>query len=303
MNATLPYFSIVIPTYNRPKRLAECLNAITQLDYPRDRFEVVVVDDGSSLPLDEAIAPYIHLNLTLHRQSNSGPATARNRGAKLARGEYLAFTDDDCRPYPDWLNCFARRFAETPQAAIGGCSLNALPDNLFSTASQTLIDYLYGYYNQKPCPERFFTSNNLAMPAREFRTCGGFDEGFPLAAGEDRELCERWQELGYPMVYAPEACIDHAHTLTWRSFWRQQFNYGRGAYHVRQARQRRQAPPMSGQPLSFYWQIMTYPWVKASTQPGILLSPLMFVSQVAVVAGFTWEKQQQGRQALSESVS
>ncbi|MDJ0691886.1 MAG: glycosyltransferase [Xenococcaceae cyanobacterium MO_188.B32] len=85
MNSQHLKFSIVIPTYNRPERLANCLNAIAQLDYLRDRFEVIVVDDGSRMPLNPITAKFeAHLSLHLIQQCNSGPASARNAGAATA---------------------------------------------------------------------------------------------------------------------------------------------------------------------------------------------------------------------------
>lgn len=139
-----PFFSIIIPTYNRPERLASCLEAIALLDYPRDRFEVIVVDDGSKTALDEVVAPLKNkIDIKLLRQKNAGPAATRNKGAEVAQGEFLAFTDDDCQPTPNWLDCFAAGFKDAPKAMIGSKTINALDNNPFSTASQKLIDYLY----------------------------------------------------------------------------------------------------------------------------------------------------------------
>ena len=130
-----PFFSVVIPTYNRPERLANCLEAISQLDYPRDRFEVIVVDDGSKIPLDSVVEPLQQkipeLQLKLIRQENAGPAAARNRGAAEAQGEFLAFTDDDCQPTTDWLIHFAAGFETAPEAMLGGKTINALSQNPF----------------------------------------------------------------------------------------------------------------------------------------------------------------------------
>lgn len=188
-----PFFSIVIPTYNRPARLASCLAAISKLNYPRDRFEAIVVDDGSKMTLDEVVAPLkTQIKIELFRQENAGPAAARNRGAKEAGGEFLAFTDDDCQPLPDWLSQFAASLAIAPKAMIGGQTINALIDNPFSTASQKLIDYLYEYYNPAKGKVAFFASNNIAMSKSGFHNLGGFDVSFPLAAAEDRDFCDRW---------------------------------------------------------------------------------------------------------------
>ncbi|PZV21666.1 MAG: glycosyl transferase [Leptolyngbya sp.] len=289
-----PYvFSIVIPTYNRPERLASCLLSLTRLSYPRDRFEVIVVDDGSAQSMAPTVEPFESaLTLTLLRQVNSGPAQARNAGAARAQGQYLVFTDDDCQPHPHWLNAIATELEQQPQALVGGHTLNALPSNMFSTASQLLIDYLYDYYNSRRQPS-FFASNNFALSSEQFRQLGGFDTTFPLAAGEDREFCDRWLQQGLPMAYAPEARVDHSHHLSLRRFWRQHFNYGRGAYCFHQVRARRAAEQVKVEPLRFYWQLLTYPLARQFQVRGMVLSGLLFVSQVANVTGFFWERNQQ----------
>ncbi len=293
MSHPVPVFSIVIPTYNRPDRLASCLQSLTQLSYPRDRFEVIVVDDGSAQPMAPTVAPFESaLNLTLLRQVNSGPAQARNAGAARAQGQYLVFTDDDCQPHPQWLHAMATELEQQPQALVGGRTLNALPSNVFSTASQLLIDYLYDYYNSRHQPS-FFASNNFAMATEQFRQLGGFDTSFPLAAGEDREFCDRWLQQGLPMAYAPEARVDHSHHLSLRRFWRQHFNYGRGAYCFHQVRARRATEQVKVEPLGFYWQLLTYPLAQQFQLRGMVLSGLLFVSQVANVVGFFWERSQQ----------
>ena len=113
-----PTFSIIIPTYQRPTQLAVCLRSLTGLNYPRERFEVIVVDDGSTTPLDAVVASVRDsLNVMLTRQDNGGPAAARNTGAARARGTFLAFTDDDCTPTPDWLHTLGARFAMTPEVS------------------------------------------------------------------------------------------------------------------------------------------------------------------------------------------
>jgi GT2 family glycosyltransferase len=294
MSQAHPFFSIVIPTYNRPERLAVCLRSISALDYPGDRFEVIVVDDGSQMSIEPAVAAVQQsLNLILIQQANAGPAKARNAGAARARGEFLVFTDDDCTPLPDWLTRLAAQFAVTPDCAIGGRTLNALPDNLCSTASQILIDYLYEYYNTDTQLSSFFASNNLALPTSSFHALGGFDTAFPLAAGEDREFCDRWLHRGYQMVYAPDVQIRHAHHLKLKSFWRQHFNYGRGAFCFHQARAQRDQAPMKVEPLTFYFKLLTYPLRQFSVPRAVLLAALLFLSQVANVAGFFWQRSNQ----------
>lgn len=294
MNAQNLEFSIVIPAYNRPERLEQCLTSLAQLTYPYDRFEVIVVDDGSPVPL-QTVAETFAGTLPLHvlRQDNAGPASARNAGAAIARGDYLVFTDDDCQPHPDWLDALARAANEFPNALIGGHTENAIANNAYSNASQLLVDYLYDYYNQARGKATFFTSNNFAMPRVLFQKLGGFDTSFPLAAGEDREFCDRWQHFGFALQYSPSMRIRHAHTLTLASFWRQHFNYGRGAYHFHRARSRRCSEPLKVEPLAFYLHLLLYPFARGEGLRAVNLSLLFLLSQLATIAGFFWEQRQQ----------
>jgi len=141
-------FSIVSPTYNRPKQLSSCLQAIAQLNYPPNLFEVIVVDDGSEIPLDNVIDPLKDkLNLLMLTQPRGGPPSARNNGARHAKGKFLAFTDDDCLPESNWLRTLKQNPNENPECIIGGKTFNLLEDNPFSAASQMICDLAYRHYN------------------------------------------------------------------------------------------------------------------------------------------------------------
>jgi len=291
MPTRTPFFSIVVPTYRRPVELAGCLDAITQLDYPTDRFEVIVVDDGSGAPPEEAVAAVRgRVDVTLLAPTHRGPAATRNAGAARARGDVLAFTDDDCAPDATWLRAFARCLDPNATCAAGGRTLNARPRNIYSTTSQLLIDYLYAYYNAESTRARFFTSNNLAVPTRGFWEVGGFDATFPLAAGEDREFCDRWVHRGRRLVYARDALIRHAHTLTMRRFWRQHFNYGRGAFHFHRIRAARGQERMRIEPPAFYLGLLGHPFSHAPRQRALSLAMLTIVAQIANATGFFVEK-------------
>ena len=280
-------FSVVIPTYNRPGQLAECLHALSMLEFPRERFEVLVVDDGSDLGLDDIIAPFAgRVALRFLRQANAGPAAARNTGASQAKGRFLAFTDDDCQPAADWLSTLERCFTQFPEAAITGKTLNMLPENLCATASQLLIDYLYEYFNSDPNHAEFLTSNNLALPAESFHTLGGFDTTFPHAAGEDREFCDRWLSYHSQLVFAPEAIVYHAHHLTVRTFWRQHFNYGRAAFWFHQLVAQRSGSRIHVEPFAFYLNLLKYSASQVQGARSLPITALFFVSQVANVIGF-----------------
>ena len=285
----LPFFSIVVPSYNRPGPLAVCLESLARLDYPRDRFEVIVVDDGGELGLEAVVAALCdRLALILLRQANAGPGIARNTGAAHARGQFLAFIDDDCMAAADWLRVLAARCRATPNRAIGGRTINALPANPYSTASQVLVDYVYAYYNADRDRARFFASNNLVVPAARFRTVGGFATRWPYPASEDREFCDRWLHCGHQMSYVPEALVYHGHPLTLRSFWRQHFSYGRGAFGFHRARAGRRPGGLRAD-FPFRLHLPLHPLLSRQGRRAPWLAALLVISQVASAAGCVWE--------------
>jgi glycosyltransferase involved in cell wall biosynthesis len=283
-------FSIIIPTRNRPRQLAVCLEALGNLDYFRSRFEVIVIDDGSSPPIEPIASAFCdRLDLKVWRQQNGGPASARNRGAKKAVGRYLAFTDDDCVPRNDWMKKLAARFGSLPDCIIGGRTINTLPDNVYSSASQDLIDYLYEYYNADHHNAVFFTSNNMSIRADHFRSLGGFDSGFPRAAAEDRNLCDRCRLQGFKMVYAPEIIVYHKHHLSLGTFWRQHFCYGTGAFRFHKLRSRRVNGKFKFERFTFYTNLIRYPFLKRKKRRAFFISTLFCLSQAGNAAGFFWE--------------
>jgi len=285
------FFSVVVPTFQRPEGLARCLEALATQELPRDRFEVVVVDDGSPNPPREIVARFASaLDVRLIEQANAGPAAARNAGAAAARGELLAFTDDDCRPDPHWLRALDEMVARHPGCAVGGRVENVFGDGLYSTASQLLIEFLYEYYNVGEGAGRFFITSNLAFPTSAFRALGGFDTSFPLAAAEDRDVCDRWREAGHTMVYADDAVVHHAHALRLGSFCRQHFNYGRGAYYLHRARARRGEAPLRVEPLRFYARLVTYPLGKSAAPRSFALAALAALSQGVYISGYVRER-------------
>jgi glycosyltransferase involved in cell wall biosynthesis len=285
-----PAATVIVPTYNRPARLSRCLEGLARQDAGRAVFEVMVVDDGGADPLDAVVEPFrAQLDVRLLRQANAGPAAARNAGAAAARGQLLAFTDDDCIPAPDWLTQLMRTHERFPTGLIGGATVNALSSNMLSEASQELVSYLYAYNDATSGQPAFFTSNNMAL-ARDAFLAGPFDTSFRLAAGEDREFCDRWLATGRTMHFAPEAVIMHYHELSSRSYWRQHFNYGRGAFHFHAARARRSGG-VKMEPLSFYTGLVLFPF--RSRRPLLQRAAVSFwlgVSQAANAAGYFYER-------------
>lgn len=300
----LPFFSVIIPTFNRPVQLANCLQALTLQDYPSERFEVIVVDDGGELSLEKVQYRFKdRLHLSVIRQANIGPAAARNRGASLARGRYLAFTDDDCDPDTEWLTSLSEGFMKMPESMIGGRTINRLTDNIYSSASQLIIDAVYAYYNVDHNKAHFFASNNMALPARSFLKIGGYDGVRFPETSEDRDLCDRWLNAGYSLIYISEAIVGHSHSLSFLSFCRQQFHYGQGAARFHRALRQRQT---SHNQTTFHFHLNLKNWLfhPFKTQTGwqaLNLALLLLVWQVVNFTGFCYKTICRFRESQADS--
>jgi GT2 family glycosyltransferase len=280
-------WSVVIPTFNRPAALAACLDAIAAQDYPRDRIEVVVVDDGGNADLSGVVSrASARIAIRATRQANAGPGQARNTGVALARHDAIAFTDDDCRPRPDWLRRLAGVLEKDGRVAVGGRAENACPGNLFAAASQTIIDVVHAHFNRDHERAQFCPTNNLALRKDQFLELGGFDPAFRCS--EDRDFCDRWITRGWRLVFAPEAVVAHARPMTLGGFCAQHFGYGQGAWRFHQARKRRGhgGVPAEGR---FYVRCFGQPFGTLPPGRAVAMGGALLAWQLANTAGFAYE--------------
>lgn len=221
-----PTLSVVVPTRNRALRLRECLESLFVQDYPRQDWEIVVVDDGST---DETsgllgdLARESPVRLRAVANPGRGVAAARNEGIRQAHGDLLLITGDDIVLSRCWLGVHAQ--------SHGGC-----PDTLAvlgytewdpRLARTPLLDYLDGGkqfgYGKIRHPEdvdyRFFYTSNLSLKkALLLRTREFFDEAYPFAAMEDIDLGYRLWRHGLRIRYVREAKAYHYHPVSWEDF-------------------------------------------------------------------------------------
>ena len=286
--------SVVIPSSGRPAVLEATLEALCNLDAPRGSFEVIVVDDGAVPPLQDRLRPYRErLVLRSLRLEGRGPGAARNAAAGMAFSQLLIFLDDDCVPVPHWLRAYLDAGAEFPDCALAGPILNALPGNLCSEAFHLIFGYLYSrHVAGKPegagTHAPFIISANFAVPAELFRSRGGFDEQFRVAA-EDRMFSENWLRSGRKFRAVGDARVYHNRPLTARAFVKQQFVYGRGSMVFRRAVRQRGWPDPTAESASFYRDLL----LVALRDPDPLRRPVIFLllalSQIATAAGYFTE--------------
>jgi GT2 family glycosyltransferase len=263
------------------------LEGVSRLEYPREKFETIVVDDGSDLPLEsEATAePFPSpFSLKFVRLPNSGPARARNYGVSVSRGEWLAFIDDDCVPEPDWLQRMDEAAGRYPCGLLGGRVVNGCPENIFAEVNQQLLDSVTEWFLLSRSPIAFITTNNMAVSRSAFEKVGGFNNRFRTAAAEDREFCARWLAAGKEIRRVPDAGIRHYHPQTLRTFLSMHLRYGKGSamFH-----RERSSSPTRHFSSGLYSHLIRRCWGGHQPEPHrALAGALLVLSQAVTAAGY-----------------
>lgn len=211
----LPFVSVIVPVYNAAATLPGCLEALWQQTYPRDRYELIVVDDGST---DDSAQLGAAGGARVVSEGKLGKSGARNRGAERARGELLLFTDADCEPIPTWIEKMVAPFQTDPQVAgVKGAYLSRQRE-LVARFTQIEVEERYDRMARQETIS--FIDTYAAGYRRDvFLAHGGFDETLPEV--EDQDLSFRLARAGKKMVFVPDARVYHRHTVSVRRyFWR-----------------------------------------------------------------------------------
>jgi GT2 family glycosyltransferase len=280
--AATPAISVVVPACARIEPLRRCLAALAAQDPIAGGIEVVVSVDGPDpdVAAVRAAAPD-GLSLRVVESPRTGPAGARNRGAAAASAPLIAFVDDDCEPVPRWAASLAEVLQRRPRALAGGPVVNAHPRDSAAAASHAVLSALYD--------GTFLASANLALSAASFAAVGGFDERFPTAAGEDRDICARALDRGLEIVDVPQARVMHDRPSSTGHLWRQYAEYGRGARRLTRLRSGAGRPPVrAGRRFPRALARETLRAAREARSPAVLL--LVALSQAATAWGYATER-------------
>jgi lipopolysaccharide/colanic/teichoic acid biosynthesis glycosyltransferase/GT2 family glycosyltransferase len=223
--------SVIIPAKDAVKTLGDCLEALKQQEgllWGQD-YEVIVVDDGSVDRTAEVAGSFF---VQVVRQPNAGPATARNRGVRSARGELLAFTDADCVPCPDWLEKLTQPFKDPAVVGVKGAYLTRQVSHVSRFVQ---LEYEYkDAHMQRHSSIDFIDTFSAAYRKEVFLQNGGFDETFRNPAVEDIEFSFRLARKGYRMVFEPLATVFHQHDRSLMEYLVRKYKIGFwGAYMLR----------------------------------------------------------------------
>jgi mycofactocin glycosyltransferase len=269
-----PFVSVVVCTFNRGDRISQCLESLDRQTYPKDRYEVIVVDDGST----DNTAQMIQAQgaRVIRHGNNRGVPSTRNTGLMAARGEIIAYIDDDAVANPRWLEYLIQPFDSPEVTASGGQTLAYKTDHIIER-------YLAATGYGNPAPLAFGESKNplwrfwiylkdMFMPigiaprpmeaqavfgcncayrASALRAIGGFDE--TLLADEDTEISTRFRNGGEHIFFIPDAIVRHRHRENLVKLMRQ--TYRRSEYTVHYYAKEKKFLPIF--PLPLLYIIMT----------------------------------------------
>jgi cellulose synthase/poly-beta-1,6-N-acetylglucosamine synthase-like glycosyltransferase len=220
------YVSIVVPVYNGERTIEECIKSLLDLEYPKEKYEIIVVDNNST---DNSIEIAKKYPVRLLYEGKQSSYAARNLGIKNTKGEIVAFTDADCIADKGWLKQLVKNFEEKTTAGVGGEILAYPPENIierYSVKSNILSQKSFFEFKLANLKMPFIATANAAYKKGILNVIGLFDDSF--TSGGDVDLSWRITFKDYRIVYEPKAIIYHRHRTTLYGLFRQFFRYGEG---------------------------------------------------------------------------
>jgi mycofactocin glycosyltransferase len=220
-----PKVSVVIPVKNRPGEIADCLSSLRCVDYPREKLEILVVDDGS---LDKTPNVIQSFNVRLIRNPVSkGASFSRNLGSKKATGEILAFLDSDCTVSDEWLKENVLFSLLEGVGAVGGLVKSYFTSSKIDRYESAFSSLNMGnrlLFEAQVESNLYVPSCNMFVQREIFLKMGGFKDGMHL--GEDVDLCWRLRKAGTFLIYHPNGAIAHKHRNRLVPMLKRRFEYG-----------------------------------------------------------------------------
>ncbi len=248
--------SVIIPTYNSEKTIKACLEALYFQNF-KGTHEIIVVDDGSSDNTSSILKSF--KNAKFFKRTHSGPAAARNFGAKMAKGDILLFTDSDCEPDVNWIAEMAAPFKDNSVVGVSG-TYRMRQKEIIARFAQYEIEERHQKMAKMDSID-FIGTFSAGYRKEIFQKFGGFDESFSTSAGEDPELSFRIAEAGHRMVFAPKAFVYHTHPNSLMKYLRQKYR-------------------------NAYWRVSVYAKRKKTAIKGHSYTPTSALIEAECAAGF-----------------
>jgi glycosyltransferase involved in cell wall biosynthesis len=220
VSGDLPSASVVVAARNAERDLDACLRSLLALRYPRERLELVVVDNGSTDGTARVLARF-NGTITVAHEERRGPAAARNAGIRAARGEVIALVDADCTVDPGWLQALVPALASPRIGIAGGRILAADPGNGVERFGETVHDAYNAVHLWRP---PYVVTGNWAARRSLLDEVGMFDDG--LLRCSDVDFSYRTVAAGYELHHCPDAVVYHRNERTLAGLFREGWVHG-----------------------------------------------------------------------------
>ena len=222
MNKSYIKVSVIVPTYKRANLVCLTLDSLLEQDFPKDQFEVIVVDNNSPDNTTEVIDSYFEnhegeINIRYVKEIRPGDGYARNTGAALAKGKYLFFCDDDSLFDKNWISCVVELFELYPNVGVIGTRIlikwDKEPPLWIKNYEYLLAKSTFGDAGYIIKSQGFYIANcSLAIPRVLFYKVGGNNPGQIgdwLVGNAEVGLCQKVMKLGVPMAFTDDTCMWH----------------------------------------------------------------------------------------------
>lgn len=201
-----PKVSVIIPVFNDPNRLRLCLQALAQQTYPKDSYEVIIVDNDSTFSIEPVVTQFDVVR-TIH-EKKPGSYAARNKGISIADGEIIAFTDSDCIPAPNWIEEGVSSLLSTPNCGLVAGKITLFCKDQNHPTAVELYESIMAFPQKRYIEEnRYGATANVFTFMEVIRNVGLFNDR--LTSGGDAEWGKRVYASGYMQIYSDEVCIKH----------------------------------------------------------------------------------------------
>jgi GT2 family glycosyltransferase len=254
-----PFVSVIVTALDVRTHIKESLISLLRMDYPRERHEILVVDNGSKDGTTEIVK---QLPVRYLWEGRRGVSHARNRGIVESKGDILAFTDPDCLASRRWLPELVRAFEGE---GVGGVAGEIVPFP-GKTPAEQYAARRRSHSQMRPMKHAlhpFAMTPNVAYRREVFQQIGLFDTRFPGGGWEDADLCWRFfRGTHFTLGYAPNAVVFHRYRTTVREFFIQHVRYGDGLARI-YAKYHGDLSPGWQQSIHAYWNLANLTWILA----------------------------------------
>lgn len=224
-----PFVSVIIPVRDDTERLKKCLSALKDQTYPIDKYEIIVVDNGSKKDPVVDITPFE--GGRLEYEQRRGSYAARNKGIRLSRGEVLAFTDSDCIPQHDWIERGVTALLRVPGTVYvsGRIEIFFKDQEKLNSIEMLTAFTMFDQEENKRC-KNFGVTANIFTYKRVFDQVGLFNPD--LISGGDLEWGNRVIDAGYDLLYAEDVCVKHLAISSLKHLYKREMRLVYGHYQT-----------------------------------------------------------------------